>query len=471
MQNHSELKTQPAALPRRLRLGYGAAETGIVAVELLIQLYLLKFFTSVVGLRAELAGAALALAVFIDAVSDPLMGNISDGTRSPLGRRRVYILIGSVALAVLFPLLFHPPHLDTQWGRFLFLLAAYSLVNIGMTILAVPHAALGGELSSDPDVRTEIYGFRLLFGNLGLLLGTLVPGTILALRSGDPAAQGASRSEASLVVAGVVLLSGLITFYATRGRDVVGMTGETRPIAFLTDFHRSLFQVLRNRVFLPLLIAFFAATVGRTINSSLALLYYEHTLRLKETDVILYVLGLFILVITGSILFWVLVSRRYGKKWPAFLGIVGLGTMTAVAYPLFPAGSLVGPLVAAVVGGFLVGSVVLLDALVADIVDYDAVHARRSREGLYFGMWKMSAKTARAVGLALSGFALGWAGFDEAAPTQSPETGRKLALLFGPGVAVFFLLGAGIFATLPWSRAIHERVRRILARRQSAVDV
>ena len=451
-------------LPLRTRVGYGTAETGIVAVELFIQLYLLKFFTEVVGLRPALAGLALALAVIVDAVTDPLMGALSDHSRVPGGRRRFFLLVGGLALALCFPFLFHPPVLASQGGKFLFLLGSYALTNIAMTIIAVPHAALGGELSDDPNVRTQLFGFRLLFGNIGLLCGTLLPGLMLTMYAG-PNAQTASRSNATLIIAVVVLLTAASSYLATMGEDRSAPTGKRVPLRLLPSaFLHEVRGALGNRVFLPLFAAFFAAMIGRTLNSSLALLYYQHRLRLLETDVILYVLGLFILAITISIPLWVLLARRFGKKWPAFGGTLGLGLMTIVAYPLFPPGGLAGPLVAAVLGGICAGSIVLLDALVADIVDYDTLHSRETREGLYFGLWKMAGKAARAIGLALSGLALSWVGLAENASRTSPDVGERLALLFGPGVGVFFVLAAVIFAFLPWSGRIHERIRAILQR-------
>ena len=452
------------SLPLRIGAGYGVAETGIVAVELFIQLYLLKFFTEVVGLRPALAGVALALAVIVDGVTDPVMGAVSDHSRPPGGRRRFFFLIGGLALALCFPLLFHPPLLATQAGKFAFLLGSYTLVNLAMTIIAVPHAALGGELSDDPDVRTQLFGFRLLFGNVGLLLGTLLPGLMLASYTGKDG-QAVSRSNAAIVIAVIVFLSALASYLATVGHDrPAAVRDRVAARLFPGTFWRALKGALGNRVFLPLLAAFFVAMIGRTLNSSLALVFYEHRLRLLESDVILYVLGAFILVITVSIPLWVLLARRFGKKWPAFGGTLGLGLLTIIAYPLFPVGGLAGPLVAAVLGGICAGSIVLLDALVADVVDYDTLRSGETREGLYYGLWKMAGKTARAIGLALAGFALSWAGFAGSGASAADGLGERLAFLFGPGVGIFFMAAAGIFAFLPWSRQIHERIRAILRR-------
>ncbi|MCE9598919.1 MAG: MFS transporter [Spirochaetia bacterium] len=447
---------------KRALSGYAIAEAGIVAAEVLIQLYLLKFYTDVVGLRSDFAGYALALAVVWDAVSDPWMGAISDRTRFGSGRRRMYILAGGILLGLTLPLLFNPPELDSQAAKFGFLLFSYILVNTSTTILAVPHSAFGGELSSDSKTRTLIVGFRLLFGNVGLLAGTLLPGLILATGRTQPD----PKSLAALWLAIPVGLSGFITFVSTRGLDRPGNnSGEWNVLGDVTGLRK-------NRPFLILFCALLVATIGRTVNSSLALFYYDRRLHLSEQDVVLYVLGLFILTISFSIPFWVWMSAKMGKIPAAAVGILLLGLMTTIGYPLFPAYDLRGPLMAAFIGGIAVGSIVLLESLLADIVDFDRLKSGKRREGLYFGVWKMGAKASRAIGLALSGILLQWTGIDSgsigAAIAISPEeTGFRLALLFGPFVGMFFLAGAALLLLLPYGRVVHERVQALLARRET----
>lgn len=148
--------------------GYATAEIGITAVEVLAQIYLLEFFVSAVGLKASLAGLALSLAVLWDAISDPLMGTISDRTKTEFGKRRPYILVGGFLLAASIYWMFSPPQLETQTEKFLFLLGIYLLVNTAMTILAVPHIALGGEMTFVPSERTRIFGWRFFSATLDL---------------------------------------------------------------------------------------------------------------------------------------------------------------------------------------------------------------------------------------------------------------------------------------------------------------
>ncbi|MEQ8350243.1 MAG: MFS transporter [Leptospiraceae bacterium] len=467
--------SSPEILPIRTRMGYGAAEMGIFAVEMMVRLHLMKFYTDVAGLSAGLAGMAIAVAMFWDAFTDPVMGILSDRTTMRMGKRRPYLLLGSFVMALAFLATFRPPMLDTESGRFIFLLISYIILNTAMTVLAVPHSALGGELSFDSNVRTSVFAFRLFFGNMGLLAGTILPIVFLdtiapAMGTGDtpgvrdPEAATQAYFYGAAVIAGLILLTGWVSYMATAGRD---RPAEKRPPlrgkAILNEIGR-LFQVLRNPIFVVLLGAYFIAYVGVSINSTLALYYYEYRLRLDSGSVGI-ILVVFIIVWSASLVFWTWLSRKAGKKYPGFAGVFLLGLATCITYPFFPPGEILYPLIMSVLGGFLVGAIVLLDSLVADIVDYDELKTGEHREGLYFGFWKMAIKASRGVSMAFTGTLLAAIGF-QANQIQTEEVSNRIAVLFGPGVGAFFLLGAIIFLFLPYSRAIHHRVQNLLVRKR-----
>lgn len=460
-------------MPNRLRwpikLGYGAAELGLVAVETLLQIYLLKFYSTTIGLPAHWAGLALAIAIAWDAISDPIMGGISDRTRSRWGKRRPYLVPGAVALALGFVVLFDPPALTSQLFAFLFLLFSYVFVNTAMTVIAVPHLALGGEISFDRDERTEVFGYKRVFATFGSVLGLVLPALVLAALGGgdDPASAERSRRIAAWLLAAPIVGSAAITMWATRGLDRVHPEVGVRERITLGLLLRGQMQALRNPVFVPLLAAFVVAAIGRTLNASVALFYYEFRLELTEQQTIGLVLLPFFLFFVLSLPGWVWASRRFGKRKPALVGVGGLGLLTSIVYVVFPPGGIEGPLAMAFFGGVLAGAIVLLDSMVADVVDHDELRTGRAREGLYFGVWKMGTKLSRALGLLVAGLLLGWIGFEEGAPVQEPEVAWRLAWIFGPVVGVFFLLGGLVLAFAPLSDARHRRVQALLLRQRT----
>lgn len=126
--------------------------------------------------------------------------------------------------------------------------------------------------------------------------------------------------------------------------------------------------------------------------------------------------------------------------------------MVSIAYPLLPVGQLMPAVTIAIAGGFWGGAFFLVDALIADIVRHDTDKTGMREEGSYFGFLGLSAKLARALGLALNGIALSFIGFKEQALMQSESAERGLAIIFGPGVGIFFLLATFLFSKISLKR-------------------
>ncbi|MFP4501948.1 MAG: MFS transporter [Candidatus Hydrogenedentota bacterium] len=459
-------------LALRTRTGYGAVELGMSAAEVMLLFYLLEFYTKYVGLRADLAGFALALALLWDAITDPLMGGISDRTRSRFGKRRPYIFLGMIVLAAGIMLVFSHPDFTSQSGKFFFLLFGYIVTNTGMTIIAVPHAALAGEISFDRNERTELFGWRMVFRTFGLLVAALLPGLLVMYFQERV---GMSRTLTSRWVGIAVIVTGLITFFSMAKIDAPAeplkrkvRALEGTVLAELHGFFRGLRAVATNKAFLPLLLTYVIAYGGRTLNTSVALYYYEIRLELSDREIHVNIIGLFTVVVCLSIGAWVLLSRKYGKKLPGFWGAFSLGVTTIIIYPIMPPGQVMWPmLLGSVLGGFLAGSIIIFESLVADVVDYDELITGEHREGLYFGCWTMTTKVSRAVTLAFTGLVLDRIGLKEGQQVQPDEVGEWLAIIYGPVVGGCFLVAALIFLTMPLTDARHRRIQVLLTRRRA----
>jgi GPH family glycoside/pentoside/hexuronide:cation symporter len=451
-----------AALGRGTKVGYGVADFGIAGAELLLQLYLLEFYIRAAGLSPTLAGAALALAILWDAVTDPVMGSIVDHTRSRYGRFHPYLAVGAVIFAIGLVALFHPPALAGQTALFLYLLGCYLVVNTGMTLLGVPHIALGGALSKDTHERTELYGWRLVFGTVGLFAGILAPLAAVAALQLDvtrTADLARSRGTGSLLMAAAILASASLTIVLTlkRARSMpADRTASLSALRLLKGFA----AVFANRTFIPFYLAFLLVAMARAMNATLALPYYKDSLRLPESSIQGPILGTFTLCIVLSVPLWVAAGRRFGKKLPATAGMALLGAMTMLAYPLFPVGGLAGPVIAAIVGGIAVGAIILVESMVPDIADEDKLNSGEEREGLYFGFWRLGQKLARSITLGLTGVLLSWIGYEEAVAQQSEETARRLAWAFGLGPGGLFLAASLVFLLVPLSRQRQLEIQR-----------
>lgn len=452
-----------------MKAGYGAAEFGLAGGELLLQLYLLEYYIRGVGLSPMLAGIALAVAIFWDAITDPLMGGLVDRTRTRFGRFVPYLFLGGFIFGCGLMLLFNPPGADSQAILFLYLLVSYMIVNTGLTIIGVPHIAMGGVLSPNTHERTELYGWRLVFGTGGLFAGILSPllaAEVLQADVSTGAGLEASRGLGSIYMGLAVILTAFITIAVTWRRSA-NLPAPADTFHW-RDFLANLGRILRNPVFAPFFLAFILVAMGRSMNSTLALPYYKDSLDLPESAIQGPILSVFTLVIVLSVPAWVFLGRRYGKKRPAFWGLFVLGLMSMVAYPLFPEGSIAGPVMAAVIGGFAVGAIILVESLVTDIADEDFVRNGEDREGIYFGFWRMGQKVARSVTLGLTGLMLSAIGYEESLAQQSEGTDRALAWLFGLGVGSLFLAASFIFVRTPIDRERQEWIQMEKSRIVSA---
>lgn len=465
MSRKDQIAMRQTRLPLLTKLGYGSTEIGQTGAEVFIQLYLFEYYITHLGLSPLLTGLAIGLAVLWDAVTDPLMGQISDQTRSRWGRRRPYILAGSLFMFILYPLLFANIQIQNQFFLFSYLFLTYALVNTSLTIASVPYMAMAPSLTEDRDERTALFGWRFLFANFGLLLGTVGPA--LFIKSGF--SPGESRFPATAIIAGLAVLTAVLTIYVTRNHDRPANRDEEYLKGSTGEVFRWLWIGLRDlwkfKTFRILLISFAIAAVARTFNASIAIYYYKYRLNIPEDDVMLFVLGIFILCLSLSIPFWYVISRRLGKVKPSIFGVTVLGGLTALVYPILPENDLTGPVIMGIIGGFLAGSIILFESLVADVTDYDTLRSGRNREGLFFGVWKLATKVSRAAGLGIAGLALYLVGFEEGTQVQSPIVREWLAWFFGPVVGGLFIISGFYFLKIPWNTNIHKKTISLLRKR------
>src|SRR6266851_5732837 len=165
--------TSSARLSFGAKFSYGIGEIIVAIRQSSVLNFLLFFYTNVVMLSPSLAGLALAVGRIWDGVNDPVVGYLSDSTTSRFGRRRPYLLASTLPLGLSFFLLWSPPQGMGSMGNFLFLAAAYILMDAFFTLYATPYLALGAELSHDYHERTQIVTTRAVFHGLGALLTVL----------------------------------------------------------------------------------------------------------------------------------------------------------------------------------------------------------------------------------------------------------------------------------------------------------
>ncbi len=438
------------------KAGYGSAEIGMSAIELLLQVYLLDLYV-LAGLEPFYASLALAIAIAWDAVSDPLMGMISDRTPSKgvAGKRLPYLFSGALLIGVSFAFLYSPGMETSQSALFARLLFWYLVLNTAMTLIGVPHLALINDLTDDDQQRTGLFGWRLVLGALGLLVGVAAPSLVDLFWeqgpvSGDIEALLANRSNTGMIIGILATLTAVITcvsvFRTLKNRN--SRISADRPAEFSFSIITDAF---RSPLFLCIISGFVFISIGRAFNGSLALPFYKGSLGFGETEfsIILLILTLVLMLAAPC---WVTLSKRFEKGILSVFAVAALTILTAFTYPFLPKGLLWPVIIIAVVGGALIASVVLLESMFSDVIEINRETASSEVSGAYYGLWRMAMKLARAGGIVASGMMLSLFGFEKGTLEQATSTQTAIAWTFGPGVALFF--GVGCYFILRANRIL-----------------
>ncbi|MGC9396106.1 MAG: MFS transporter [Anaerolineae bacterium] len=219
MQENAQTDTSPSTnrLSRLTKLLYGVGDTGFSLTATLLGAYFAIFLTDVVGMAPSIAAAAIFIGRSWDYINDPLIGHISDRTRTRWGRRRPFLLFGAIPYALVFMLLWWRPPWTSDVALAVYYALAYVLFDAAATFVYMPYFALTPELTPDYDERTALTSYRMFFSILGSLISFTLPLVIV----GSFTPQNAPRVMTMGVIFGVTAaLAVLITFFGTREREV-----------------------------------------------------------------------------------------------------------------------------------------------------------------------------------------------------------------------------------------------------------
>lgn len=425
--------TPPAPLPARRLLAYGGPIIGLAYLLFVVQFYFLKFATDVLLLPPALMGALFALAKLWDAASNPLIGSWSDRARTRFGRRRPFLLATLPLLAATYVMLWNPPLALSTWTLSLWVAVALLAFFSAYAAYAIPHAALGAELSADSHQRTRLFASKQISFTLGMLLAF---GAIqAAMNAPDPrAAAGAMALPGAL--AAVALLA--VTPLAIR--EPAARRGGGQSLG------SGLRDVLRNHAARVLLFVWFIESLGVGAVGTMA--PYVSQYLLERPDVVGTLPAAYVLAGVVAIPLWVRASRHFGARatWLAamLLAAAAFGGMMALGSG--DVALAVGLLIVA--GGAMGCGSVLSSSVMADIIDLDEQRTGERKEGIYSAALLFAFKIGNSLATAITGAVLGAVDFAPNA-AQSAESLFGMRLLFGGMPCLGFLLGALLFRGFP----------------------
>ncbi len=465
------------SFPRKLAYGMGAFVNNLLAAAVGGMVIILNLG---LGMNPALVGLLGALPRITDALTDPLMGYISDNTVSKWGRRRPYIFVGAIAAGVIYAILWQLPGGRSESFYFWYFLTGSIIFYLAYTVFATPWVALGYELTPDYHERTRLMGVQNFIGQLAYLISPW----FLWIMTYKPWFENSTEGAAGLAiwVGGAAIIFGVLPaiFLRERFKDIATaehaiVVRESRAGAFrrnMAEFGKGFATTLRSRPFLKLCVATFLVFNGFIMVSSFqfyVIIYYVFggdqeagaryagyagTLGAASTFVVI-----FIVTWLGTH-----IGKRRAFYFSTGVSMVGYALKWFCYSPQYPLLILLpAPLLSFGLGGLFT----LMGSMIADVVDVDELQTHQRREGMYGSIFWWVVKLGMAAALAAGGFMLNATGFDVALAGQ--QTARTIFLmrlcdvlvpLAASGVAIWAI------ATYPITEERAHEVRRELERRR-----
>lgn len=424
---------------------------------------LMRYLTDYVGLAAALAGLLISLSKIYDALTDPLMGWVSDRTRGRYGRRRPWLLLGAVLCGLALAALFNVPEGlqgSSLTAYVLLLLIGYSTAY---TVFAVPYMAMPTEMTSDYHERSRLMSFRVAFvGVAQLFAGYFAPNLVVWFGGG-----AAGHGAMSAVLGSVLALAGVACFFFTSGAPSAPVVAARQP-----GLKAMLAGVAGNQPFLLLLASKLLLLLSMASFGAGFTYFIVHVLKSGYAT-----LGSFTVVSTAgmfvSLPAWLWLARRVDKRRTFMLAAVAYACLQCSwfwAQPGEPTWAVL--LRAAIMGVVGCGTLLAGQALLPDAIEYDQLRTGERREALFAGFYAMAEKFASAIGLAVTGAFLGAMGYvsSRGGEVQQPESALlaisiavslvPAAMLLLSAVALLrYDLDASELARLREARATHGERR------------
>ncbi len=464
----------------RLAYGSGAFANNLLAGALGGLMVVLNLG---LGMDPVLVGLLGGLPRFFDAVTDPIIGYISDNTRSRWGRRRPFIFIGAILVAICFAMLWQFPEGQSEMFYFWYFLIGSFIFFLAYTVFATPWVALGYELTPDYNERNLLMGTQ----NFIAQLAYLIPPSLLWMVQHpvfDDMVHG--TSVVAIGIAVLVVVTGVIPPIFLRERlagvaaqeNLAAHADDTGPAvtARIWDFMKGFAEALAFIPFLKLCLATFLVFNGFIMIAAFGFYvtaYYVFagdTVAAAELSAYLGWAGVVCTFIVVAVVTWM--ANRFGKR-TAFIIATGLATFgyaikwfcynPEAPYLLF----IPAPFLAFGLGGLFT----LMPSMMADIVDRDELRTHQRREGMFASIYWWVVKLGQGAATAIGGYLLANTGFDVALGGAQTEETLLWLRIYDIGLPiVFYLTAILLIATLDVSREKSEAVRAELEARRGAPD-
>ena len=436
-----------ASLPLRIKLSYGAPSLAGAALAIPIGIHLTIFYSDTILVPLGFIAIVKAVARAMDAITDPVMGWVSDRTRSRWGRRRPWIAVGAPLAAIAFYAMFTPPEQFSGIQAAFWFAATYTLYYVFHTVYVIPHYGLGPELTLDYHERTSLFGIREGFVVFGTLIAAVLPPILIDNLGGERA----GYSAFAILFGALLTILYLNLVVQVRERPEFA-TRESNPLI------PGVRRVLRNRAFRLLLAVYLTGSITGAIPGLMMPYFTKYVLQPDNPGTWL---AIFLATYFGAgFLFlplWVWAARRFEKK-PVWLVSFVPGITASLCLFFLGKGDLILTIVVLFWAGAAFGAgLFLAPSMQADVIDYDELYTGKRREAQYGAMWSIMSKFMIIPSMSMPLAILASVGY--VPNIEQTETVQfTIRAIFGLAPATTAVIAFVIAWRYPISRQVHQLI-------------
>ena len=460
------------------KIFFGVGEFATATKGYAMHMFLLFYYTQVLGLEGWLTGLALGVAIVFDAINDPIVGSVSDNWRSRLGRRHPLMWISLAPMCITFYYLWLPPAGLGQYELFAWLTVFAVLARSFMTFFQIPHNALGAELSPDYSERSRIWGYAQLFGWLGGGTFAAIAYTIVFKKT-EAFENGLLNPSAypDLAMLGVVYIAVGIVLSTAFTQRAARALPEQAPPKESFSFHRLYregTQALQNRNFRVLFVGILLGGALGGIGGTMALHMQTYFWGLMPSQIQYFIYAGFAVNMLVFICIQTIAARFEKKKL-----LIGLSAFAMIDSITVISARLLGwlpdngdPLLLPIIVttwslGTAAGAIthIVARSMIADVVDEQEVVTGERQEGMFYSALAFSGKAVSGLGAMLGGFVLSAIQF----PTNVDATGVaadvifRMGLFMGPVLGSLWLIPIGVYLLYSLDRTRHAAIQQQLS--------
>ena len=410
------------AIPWRVRFSWGLGSFGTIAYLNVVTALVLVYLTTIIKIEPGIAGLIVFVARFADAISDPLMGWVTDRTRSRWGRRRPYLLLGAIVCAFSVPLVYSLHHMVRPHNAPYVALAVLVVYSLGFTIFNVPYLTMPVEMTRDRMQRLGIMGYRSVFMMFGSVAGSAVaPLIVEKLGRQNPD----SYQTLGAIYGALVFAVMMTTFFGTRTANA----SQIDEAASHVPIREQLRAVLDNRPFMMMVgikvLQFIALSAGGATTAFFVVMVLKRDFSLMSQ--------LAVATIASTVVFipvfrWL--GRYMTKRTGLAIGIIGEVFATLTWLFATPEDSTAFFIARGILGGIFSSAILLFSqAMWLDTIDHDRERTGLRREGLYTSIYVFIERLGYSLGPLLLGELLQLMHFDKNLPLEQQPASAELAVI------------------------------------------